>query len=136
MIRESESRLGAFWTDGNTFKLKIEIMSETNPNARLEMFCDGVFAIALTLLIIDVKIPATIRINNTAALWLELKNILPSIYAVCERVVVAIGCFYSVPHVFNRRIHFNRPCCTGGYYLQSRAYPPGVFLGVNMYCRS
>ncbi len=56
-------------------------MSATNPNARLETFCDGVFAIALTLLIIDVKIPASSRINNTADLWLALKNILPSIFA-------------------------------------------------------
>jgi uncharacterized membrane protein len=56
-------------------------MSETNPNARLETFCDGVFAIALTLLIIDVKIPATSRITSTAALWLALINIVPSILA-------------------------------------------------------
>ena len=56
-------------------------MSETNPNARLEMFCDGVFAIALTLLIIDIKIPATPRINNIAGLWLALINIVPSIFA-------------------------------------------------------
>ena len=56
-------------------------MSETNPNARLEMFCDGVFAIALTLLIIDIKIPASAEINDTAAFWLELKHILPSILA-------------------------------------------------------
>jgi uncharacterized membrane protein len=56
-------------------------MSTQNPNARLETFCDGVFAIALTLLIIDIKIPATAEINSTATLWLALKNILPSILA-------------------------------------------------------
>ena len=56
-------------------------MSETNPNARLEIFCDGVFAIALTLLIIDIKIPATAEINSTPALWHALKNIVPSILA-------------------------------------------------------
>lgn len=56
-------------------------MSETNPNARLETFCDGVFAIALTLLIIDIKIPATAEINSTPALWHALKNIVPSILA-------------------------------------------------------
>jgi uncharacterized membrane protein len=56
-------------------------MSEENPNARLEMFSDGVFAIALTLLIIDIKIPPTAEINSTSALWLELRHILPSIFA-------------------------------------------------------
>lgn len=52
-----------------------------NPNTRLEAFCDGVFAIALTLLIIDIKIPATAEINNTAELWQAILDILPSIFA-------------------------------------------------------
>jgi len=56
-------------------------MAETNPNSRLEAFCDGVFAIALTLLIIDIKIPSTEKINTTADLWLALKHIAPSIFA-------------------------------------------------------
>jgi transmembrane protein TMEM174 (potassium channel) len=34
-------------------------MGEAQPNSRLETFRDGVFAVALTLLIIDVKIPAS-----------------------------------------------------------------------------
>jgi len=54
-------------------------MSETNPNSRLETFCDGVFAIALTLLIIDIKIPATAHITNTAEFWHSLRDIAPSI---------------------------------------------------------
>lgn len=56
-------------------------MSESNPYTRLEAFCDGVFAIALTLLIIDIKIPSTEKINNTADLWLALKHITPSVLA-------------------------------------------------------
>ena len=56
-------------------------MSETNPNSRLETFCDGVFAIALTLLIIDIKIPSSDKIGSTNDLWLALKHILPSIFA-------------------------------------------------------
>ncbi len=56
-------------------------MTETISNSRLEAFCDGVFAIALTLLIIDVKIPSTTEINNTADLWHALKHITPSIFA-------------------------------------------------------
>src|SRR5262245_11642322 len=53
----------------------------TNPNARLETFCDGVFAIALTLLIIDVRIPAGTEMGTSADLWLALKHLLPSVFA-------------------------------------------------------
>jgi uncharacterized membrane protein len=56
-------------------------MAETNPNSRLEAFCDGVFAIALTLLIIDIKIPSIAEIKNTSDFWLALKLIVPSIFA-------------------------------------------------------
>src|SRR6476646_2879760 len=56
-------------------------MSESRDTSRLEAFCDGVFAIALTLLIIDIKIPPTEKINTTADLWLALKHIIPSIFA-------------------------------------------------------
>jgi uncharacterized membrane protein len=56
-------------------------MAETNPNSRLEAFCDGVFAIALTLLIIDIKIPSTTEINDTAEFWNALKHIAPSIFS-------------------------------------------------------
>jgi uncharacterized membrane protein len=56
-------------------------MTETNPNSRLEAFCDGVFAIALTLLIIDIKIPASVTIETTADFWLALRHITPSILA-------------------------------------------------------
>jgi uncharacterized membrane protein len=56
-------------------------MTETNPNSRLEAFCDGVFAIALTLLIIDIKIPSSVKIDTTKDFWLALKHILPSIFA-------------------------------------------------------
>ncbi|MFI5185112.1 MAG: TMEM175 family protein [Chitinophagales bacterium] len=56
-------------------------MAETNPNSRLETFCDGVFAIALTLLIIDIKIPASVSINTNADFWLALRHIAPPIFA-------------------------------------------------------
>jgi len=56
-------------------------MSDRSPNARLEAFCDGVFAIALTLLIIDIKAPSSSAITSTAALWHALRGVLPSIFA-------------------------------------------------------
>jgi len=56
-------------------------MPEPNPNARLETFCDGVFAIAITLLIIDIKIPSTVPVANTTDFWRALNHIAPSIFA-------------------------------------------------------
>ena len=56
-------------------------MAESNPNARLEAFCDGVFSVALTLLIIDIRLPATTAIRTTSDLWLALRELLPSIFA-------------------------------------------------------
>ncbi len=63
-----------------------------NPNSRLEAFCDGVFAIALTLLIIDIKIPSTAEINTTADFWLALKHIVPPVLIfVLSFVVILIS---------------------------------------------
>ncbi|HTR19072.1 MAG TPA: TMEM175 family protein [Candidatus Paceibacterota bacterium] len=56
-------------------------MEETNSNARIEAFSDGVFAIALTLLILDVKLPATAFIHSSSDFWLALRDIAPSIFA-------------------------------------------------------
>jgi len=54
-------------------------MAEANPISRLEAFCDGVFAIALTLLIIDVRIPPTTEIHNNAEFWQALRHVIPLI---------------------------------------------------------
>src|SRR5215831_10821723 len=56
-------------------------MADSHPNTRLEAFCDGVFAIALTLLIIDIKTPASEGIDTTRKLWLALGHLAPSIFA-------------------------------------------------------
>ena len=65
-------------------------MTEANPNSRLEAFCDGVFAIALTLLIIDIKIPSTVEINSTTGFWLALKHITPSILAFVLSFIIIL----------------------------------------------
>jgi uncharacterized membrane protein len=62
--------------------------AETNPNSRLEAFCDGVFAIALTLLVIDLKIPSMGDIKTTADLWLALERLLPTLSAFLMSFVV------------------------------------------------
>ena len=56
-------------------------MADPHPNTRLEAFCDAVFAIALTLLIIDIKVPPSEGIGTTRELWLALRHLGPSIFA-------------------------------------------------------
>jgi len=50
-------------------------------NARLEAFCDAVFAFALTLLIIDIRIPQMQEIHDRAALWSALRGLGPAVFA-------------------------------------------------------
>ena len=56
-------------------------MAEPSSNSRLEAFCDGVFAVALTILVIDLKIPSGEAINSTGDLWRALLQLLPSALA-------------------------------------------------------
>jgi uncharacterized membrane protein len=65
-------------------------MTEQNVNSRLEAFCDGVFAFAITLLIVDIKIPSSAGINNTADFWLALRHLVPSIFAFLLSFVVIL----------------------------------------------
>jgi uncharacterized membrane protein len=45
-------------------------------NSRLETFCDGVLAIAITLLILEIKAPAAEEIHSSKDLW-RLLHLLP-----------------------------------------------------------
>jgi uncharacterized membrane protein len=54
-------------------------MAETNVNSRIEAFRDGVFAVALTLLVIDIKVPSHEATGSTAATWFALQHLLPSV---------------------------------------------------------
>jgi uncharacterized membrane protein len=51
-------------------------------NSRLEMFSDGVFAIAITLLIIEVKVPPLESVHSVPDVWRAVLHLWPSFFAV------------------------------------------------------
>lgn len=51
------------------------------PNSRLETFCDGVFAIALTLLVLEFRAPDAANIGTAGDLWRALVRMAPSLMA-------------------------------------------------------
>lgn len=63
-------------------------MTPSNPNARLEALCDGVFAIAMTLLILDVRISGPDTLTSTTAIWHELRRLAPTAFAFALSFVV------------------------------------------------
>jgi uncharacterized membrane protein len=56
-------------------------MSNNSNLSRVESFSDGVFAIALTLLIIDIKEPPIHNLHTIAQVWGSLKNLGPALFA-------------------------------------------------------
>ena len=56
-------------------------MTESNPNSRLEALSDGVFAFAMTLLIVEIKIPPRDTITSTTELWQSIQHLFPAFFA-------------------------------------------------------
>lgn len=59
-------------------------------NSRLEAFCDGVFAIAITLLILDIRIPPLESVHSVTDLWMDIGKLWPSFFALCFSFVIIL----------------------------------------------
>ena len=53
----------------------------SHANTRLEAFCDGVFAIALTLLVIELRLPQVESLRTSDDVWHALLHLLPHVFA-------------------------------------------------------
>jgi uncharacterized membrane protein len=56
-------------------------MADGHANTRLEAFSDGVFAIAMTLLIIDIKPPRADAVGDIGDFWHALHHLAPAVSA-------------------------------------------------------
>jgi uncharacterized membrane protein len=66
---------------------------------RLEAFSDGVFAIAITLLILEIKIPSHEEIEHAGSLYDFLIHLWPSYFAYILSFLV-IGIYWANHHAF------------------------------------
>ena len=64
---------------------------------RLEFFSDGVFAIAITLLVLEIKIPTHEQIHHSGGLYKYLLHIWPSYVSYIMSFMV-IGIYWSNMH--------------------------------------
>jgi uncharacterized membrane protein len=105
--------------------MKNIIMAESNPNSRLEAFCDGVFAIALTLLILEIKIPPSETIKTTSELWAAFQHLLPSVFAfLLSFIIIFISWFNH--HTTLKLVHKTSPgfIYANGFILLTIAIMP------------
>jgi uncharacterized membrane protein len=113
-------------------------MTPANSNARLEAFCDGVFAIALTLLIIDVKLPADGTIGSNGDLWRALGRLTPTVAAFLLSFVIILITWVN-HHATLKRIHSSTPAFiyANGFLLLTVVFIPfptallGEFVGTD-----
>jgi len=70
-------------------------------NARIEAFSDGVFAIAITLLILEIKVPPRSTIHSINDLWNGLVQLWPSYFAFVLSFGIILVSWVNHHYLFN-----------------------------------
>jgi uncharacterized membrane protein len=70
-------------------------------NRRLEIFCDGVFAIAITLLILDIKVPPLESVHSVHDVWHSLGSMWPSFFALVLSFIIIFVSWIGHHNLFN-----------------------------------
>jgi uncharacterized membrane protein len=75
-------------------------MSSESGNHRLEAFCDGVFAIAITLLVLEIKIPPIASIHSIPEFWHEIFSDWPSWFGFSLSFVIILISWVNHHNIF------------------------------------
>jgi len=70
-------------------------------NARIEAFSDGVFAIAITLLILELKVPPPGSVHSVNDLWMGLLKLWPSYFAFLLSFGIILVSWVNHHYLFN-----------------------------------
>lgn len=94
-------------------------------NARIEAFSDGVFAIAITLLILELKVPPHESIHSVADLWKGLVHLWPSYFAFLLSFGIILVSWVNHHYLFNVLDKSSRPFLyANGFLLLTITFMP------------
>jgi uncharacterized membrane protein len=94
-------------------------------NARIEAFSDGVFAIAITLLVLQLKVPPASSIQSIDALWKSLYNLWPSYFAFILIFGILLVSCVNHHYLFNVLDKSSRPFLyANGFFLMTITFMP------------
>jgi uncharacterized membrane protein len=70
-------------------------------NSRIEAFSDGVFAIAITLLVLELKVPPVASVHSISDLWNGLFKLWPSYFAFTLSFGILLVSWVNHHYLFN-----------------------------------
>jgi len=94
-------------------------------NARIEAFSDGVFAIAITLLVLQLKVPPIASVHSVDDLWKSLFQLWPSYFAFILSFGILLVSWVNHHYLFNVLDKSSRPFLyANGFFLMSITFMP------------
>jgi len=94
-----------------------DTIDRTLSKARLEALSDGVFAIAMTLLVLDIRIPEIDRHSSTREVMRALIPLAPALMSFAITFVLA-GAFWYMHHVtLHSTKHVTRPIASINFFF-------------------
>ena len=96
-----------------------------NENSRIEAFSDGVFAIAITLLVLELKVPPVASVHSISDLWNGLIHLWPSYFAFTLSFGILLVSWVNHHYLFNILDKSSRPFLyANGFLLFTITFMP------------
>jgi uncharacterized membrane protein len=94
-------------------------------NSRIEAFSDGIFAIAITLLVLELKVPPVASVHSISDLWNGLIHLWPSYFAFTLSFGILLVSWVNHHYLFNILDKSSRPFLyANGFLLFTITFMP------------